>query len=397
MTLSPSLHRFQTTADLKSISAGDWDALVRASCGRLHPALRYAFLVALQDTGCAVARTGWAPCFLLLWRGEGLAGAVPLYQKYHSYGEYVFDWAWAEAYHRHGLDYYPKLLAALPFTPVSAPKLLAIDAEARALLARELVARAKDNGLSSLHVLFPTESESVLLAAEGCLLRSSVQFHWRNPGVRSFADYLSLLTAEKRKKVRAERRKVAEAGVEVVAVQGTQASESDWAFFTHCYYQTYYEHGSTPYLNGAFFLQIAETMGEQLLLVRAVREGHPVAASLSLFDESVLYGRYWGTVARIPALHFEACYYTPMDFCIERRIGVFEGGAQGEHKLARGFEPVRLHSAHWLAHPAFYDAVANYLQSEQLGVESYLSELADHLPFRSDAKARVPDGPALFE
>ncbi len=364
---------------------------MRASCGRLHPGLRHAFLDALHASGCASGNSGWMPEFMLLWRGATLAAAVPLYRKSHSYGEYVFDWSWAEAYAQHGLDYYPKLLAALPFTPVSAPKLLALDDAARLALSRALLDHARTSGLSSLHVLFPQAAEAELLAAHGCMRRYGVQFHWHNPGLDSFDDYLDTLTADKRRKVRAERRKVAQAGVSLHTVLGHQASAEQWAFFARCYAATYRAHGSSPYLNRDFFARIAATMGEQILLVLALRDGRPIAATMSLFDDQVFYGRYWGATEQVNSLHFEACYYTPIEFCIARGLRVFEGGAQGEHKLARGFVPVRTTSLHWLAHPEFAQAVDRYLSRESRQIDGYLDELNEHLPFRSRDKSPAPD------
>lgn len=373
----------QICTDPAAIDARAWDDLVRAACQRLHPGLRHAFLLALHESGCASADSGWSPAFVLLWRGEQLVGAVPLYAKAHSYGEYVFDWAWAEAYAQHGLAYYPKWLAAIPFSPIGAPKLLALDDAARALLAQVLVDHARSSAWSSLHVLFATGPEVDLLTAQGCMRRDDVQFHWRNPGFADFDDYLASLNAEKRRKVRAERRKVAQAGVRLRWVLGHQAQAGEWAFVERCYRSTYRAHGATPYLNHAFFMQLARTMGEQVLLVIAERDGAPIAATLSLFDETTLYGRYWGAIETISGLHFEACYYTPIEFCIARGLQVFEGGAQGEHKLARGFAPVRTTSLHWLAHPEFAEAIERYLTRESRHIALYLDELQDHLPFHA--------------
>ena len=373
----------QICTDPATIDAQAWDALVRATCQRLHPGLRHAFLLALHTSGCASADSGWSPAFVLLWRGKRLVGAVPLYGKTHSYGEYVFDWAWADAYAQHGLAYYPKWLVAIPFSPIGAPKLLALDDEARTVLAQVLVEHVRASGWSSLHVLFAIAPEVESLSAQGLMPRDDVQFHWRNPGFADFEAYLASLNAEKRRKVRAERRKVAQAGVRLRWVLGHQAQAAEWAFVERCYRNTYHAHGATPYLNHAFFTQLARTMGEQVLLVLAERDGAPIAATLSLFDDTTLYGRYWGAVEAVSGLHFEACYYTPIEFCIARGLHVFEGGAQGEHKLARGFAPVRTTSLHWLAHPEFAEAVERYLSRESRHIASYLDELHEHLPFRT--------------
>jgi predicted N-acyltransferase len=366
--------------DLAAVPAAQWNALAGP-----YPFLRHEFLAALHETGCASARTGWAPRFLTLWEGDRLTGALPLYLKSHSYGEYVFDWAWADAYERNGLDYYPKLLCAIPFSPVTGPRLLAADAAARARLIAAALELAR--GVSSLHVLFPTASEANELQRAGLVLRRGVQFHWSNPGYRDFDDFLSTLTHDKRKKIRQERRKVREAGVSLVRKAGGEITEEDWRFFTRCYNRTYRAHMSSPYLNFAFFSRLGRELPENLLLVLAAREGRPIAAALDMFTPAALYGRYWGCVEQVPALHFEACYYQGLEFCIERGIASFEGGAQGEHKLARGFLPRETWSAHWLRHPQFADAVERFLAREAAGVGHYIDELREHAPFRRDAVA----------
>ena len=361
--------------DLAEVPAVQWNALAGA-----NPFLRHEFFAALHATGCASARTGWAPHFVTLWEGERLAAALPLYLKSHSYGEYVFDWAWAEAYERNGLDYYPKLLSAVPFSPVTGVRLLAADAPARS----RLIAAALDlaRGVSSLHILFPTAGEARELAGAGLMLRRGVQFHWGNPGYRDFDDFLATLNHDKRKKIRQERRKVREAGVTLVRKVGAEITREDWAFFVRCYTLTYRAHRSSPYLNLAFFTRLGATMPDSVLLVLAEREGRPIAAALDVFTPEALYGRYWGCVEHVPALHFEACYYQALEFCIERGIAAFEGGAQGEHKLARGFLPQETWSAHWLRHPQFADAVEKFLARESAGVERYIDELREHSPFR---------------
>jgi predicted N-acyltransferase len=374
-------YRTRIVSSLPEIGPAAWDALVATQAERT-PFLSYAFLHALHEAGCAAPHTGWQPQYLTLWRGEELRAALPLYVKDHSYGEYVFDWAWADAYRRNGLEYYPKLLSAIPFTPVAGNRLLAYDNDSRAALVRALCNLQDANGLSSTHILFPTEDEAEVLQSAGFMLRSGVQFHWVNAGYRDFDEFLDALDRKKRKNIRAERRKVREAGITFRHVGGRDATEADWRFFKRCYDRTYAAHYSTPYLNLDFFLQIGSSMPDNILLVIAERNGKPVASSLVIHDEEVLYGRYWGAVADIPCLHFETAYYQPLEFCIARGIARFEGGAQGEHKMARGFLPEKTWSAHWLAHPAFSDAIERYLAEETGGIEAYIDELSERNPFR---------------
>ena len=362
---------------LGEIDPARWDELAEG-----NPTLAHAFLDSLHASGCATARAGWQPQYLTLWRADALEGAVPLYVKAHSYGEYVFDWAWADAYERHGLPYYPKLLAAVPFTPATGPRLLARDAATRRRLADAMLELARASPVSSLHVLFPREEDADALRDAGLLERRGVQFHWRNPGYSSFDEFLAELSHDKRKKIRQERRRVADAGVQLRRVTGAEASPALWDFFHRCYRRTYALHRSTPYLNRRFFGMLAERMGEKVLLVVAERDGKPIAAALDVFGGGALYGRYWGALEQVPGLHFEACYYQAMEFCIERRIALFEGGAQGEHKHARGFLPEATRSLHWLAHPAFYRAVDEYLARERDGIGAYLDELGERTPFR---------------
>jgi predicted N-acyltransferase len=374
-------YRTHIVSSLAEVGQAAWDGLAKAQ-EKTNPFLSYAFLHALHESGSASADTGWQPQFITLWEGETLAAALPLYVKGHSYGEYVFDWAWADAYQRHGLDYYPKLLSAIPFTPVTGPRLLARDAQARAALVDVLVATQQAADVSSTHILFPPDAEARQLADAGYMLRSGVQFHWLNQGYQNFDEFLSTLEQKKRKNIRAERRKVAQAGVTLRRVRGVDATEADWRFFNRCYRHTYAAHHSTPYLNLDFWLRIGASMPEHILLVLAEREGKPVAASLVIHDEDTLYGRYWGDLEHVPCLHFEAAYYQPLEFCIEQGIQVFEGGAQGEHKMARGFLPTRTWSAHWLAHPAFSDAIERFLEREAGGIDDYIDELSDRNPFR---------------
>jgi predicted N-acyltransferase len=388
-------YRTEIVLDLAEVPAADWDALVAAQPDAT-PFLRHAFLHAMHTSGSATDDTGWSPRFLTLWVQDGvqaghgtgrdrLAAAMPLYAKSHSYGEYVFDWAWADAYRQHDVPYYPKWLSAIPFTPVRGARLLAEDDIARRLLLRFALALAEESGMSSLHVLFPSDHEADLMDEAGMMMRHGVQFHWTNPGYADFDAFLATLSQKKRKNIRAERRRVAEAGITFRQLRGAEIDDEAWKFFNRCYRQTYREHHSSPYLNLDFFRRIGETMPENLLLVIATREGRDIASSLVVFDTdprvSTLYGRYWGALEHHPCLHFETAYYQPLEFCIAEGLRTFEGGAQGEHKMARGFLPVATRSAHWLAHPSFADAVERFLARERQGIDAYLDELNDHSPF----------------
>lgn len=366
---------------LAEIGQQSWNGLV-ASQPEANPFLSYGFLHALHESGSAAAASGWEPHYLTVWRNDQLEAAMPLYLKHHSYGEYVFDWAWADAYRRHGLEYYPKLLSAIPFTPVTGNRLISRDTESAAILLQALVDFQSSAGLSSTHVLYLPEEEAALLGKNDFMLRSNVQFHWLNNAYQSFDEFLDTLDRKKRKNIRAERRKVADAGVRFRRIPGGEATVEDWRFFVRCYNRTYAAHYSTPYLNLDFFLRIGAAIPENILLVVAERNGAPIASSLLIHTEAVLYGRYWGAVTEVPCLHFETAYYQPLEFCIAQGIRRFEGGAQGEHKMARGFLPHKTWSAHWLAHPAFADAVEQFLSRESNGIDAYIDELNDHSPYR---------------
>jgi hypothetical protein len=372
--------------DPARLDAARWDALVESDPDG-NPFLRHAFLHALHASGAAVPATGWGARFLTLWDDERLAAAVPLYAKSHSYGEYVFDWSWAEAQERLGRPYYPKWLVAVPFTPVVGSRILASDEPAREAALRELLHLARAGTLSSLHVLFPTETQARQMQGAGLLLREGLQFHWRNRGYADFAGYLDALTQVKRKKIRAERRKVGEAAVELERRTGAAITREDWGFFLRCYENTYAEHGSTPYLNLDFFLRLGRGLPEHLVLVLARRAGRRIASALGVYDRdrSALYGRYWGALEPVSCLHFECCYYQMIEFAIEQRLQVFEGGAQGAHKLARGLDPVPTWSAHWLSEPQMHEAVARFLHREQLAVSATIDELAEHRAWRGHA------------
>ncbi len=374
-------YRTHIASSLSEIGQAAWDGLL-AQQEDANPFLSYAFLHALHESGSAAPDSGWQPQYIVLYDGDLLAAALPLYVKGHSYGEYVFDWAWADAYQRHGLDYYPKLLSAVPFTPVAGARLLAVDDAARAALIAVLSATQRATEVSSTHILFPPEAHARQLQEAGFMLRSGVQFHWLNPGYASFDDFLATLEQKKRKNIRAERRKVREAGVTLRRVRGKDLTDDDWKLFNRCYRHTYAAHYSTPYLNLDFFRRIGRTMPENILLVIAERAGRPIAASLVIHSADTLYGRYWGELEHVPCLHFEAAYYQPLEFCIEQGIKTFEGGAQGEHKMARGFLPTRTWSAHWLAHPSFADAIERFLEREAGGIDEYMNELNERNPFK---------------
>lgn len=401
--------RWQVAHDPTTIDPAAWDALL-ARQRTPTPFMRHAYLAALHSSGSAVPDTGWAPRFLLLWDGDDLAAASPLYVKAHSYGEYVFDWAWANAYAEHGLRYYPKALVAVPFTPVPGSRLLARDAAARAALLQALIAYCRERQLSSLHVLYGDEDDLAACDAAGLMQREQIQFHWNNEkpapdGVpaeppqpfTSFDDFLASLSHDKRKKIRQERKRVAEAGVRFRWARGADIAAEDWAFFYRCYERTYLEHGNAPYLTPAFFASMATEMAEDWVLFVAEHEGDPIACSLIAASAGgctagdpnglespppVAYGRYWGALARVDRLHFEACYYQPIEWCIAHGVVRFEGGAQGEHKMARALMPVSTPSAHWLAHPAFADAVERFLERESEGIGHYLEHLERRSPFR---------------
>ena len=370
-----------------------WNALLQAS-PHASPFMRMEWLLAMYEAGCATADTGWTTAFLTLER-EGhpdiMQAACPLYFKDHSYGEYVFDWSWADAYRRSGLRYYPKALCAVPFTPVPGSRLLARSGAARVALLQGIQQIAASQGLSSAHVLFLDEADRAAaqtLGSQGWQLRETVQFHWLN-SVQPYPDFESFLASlqrDKRKKIQQERRKVNEAGVVIRSRLGSEITVQNWDFFYRCYVQTYEAHNSSPYLTREFFAEVARTMPDNWLLFTAMRSGEPVGCSLVALDpeQGVAFGRYWGATEWIPCLHFELCYYQPLAWCIAHGYQRFEGGAQGEHKMARGLLPVRTWSAHWLSHPEFASAVADFLARESNGIAAYVDELSERNPFKAD-------------
>jgi len=357
---------------LSGVDRDEWNALAGP-----QPFVRHEYLSALIETGCAVAKTGWLPQFILLYRAGRLEGAMPLFAKSHSYGEYVFDWAWADAHERNGIDYYPKVVCAVPFTPVRGARILGLSAETKKVLIRAALELARET--SSLHVLFACDEDARLLEEAGFLMRRTVQFHWQNDGYRDFEDFLGRMSHARRKNIRQERRRVRDAGVSLKILEGRDITRADWEFFNRCYRGTYAAHRSTPYLNLEFFLRLRP---EHVVMVLAEHGGKRIAASLLLRDDQTLYGRYWGAIHHVPLLHFECCYYSAIEYAISKNLKTFEGGAQGEHKLFRGLMPVQSLSAHWLAHPKFARAVENFLERETLGVTQYVNELVEHSPFK---------------
>ena len=376
MTLKVTLADSVTAVDAES-----WDVLVGGM-----PLLSHAFLSALEASNSVGKGTGWQSCPMLVFDGEAIVGALPLYVKSHSYGEYVFDWAWAEAYEKNGLSYYPKLISAIPFSPVTSQRILVASvpnaSEIQSLLVETLEEITRTNQFSGAHVLFPNEDSAAVLSQAGWMQRHGVQFQWHNEGFQNFEEFLSQLTQEKRKKIRQERKKVVNSGAVCHRVKGPDISEAQWEFFYQCYCNTYREHRSTPYLSREFFERIAQTMPQHILLVMAYKDEVPIASALNFYDQNTLYGRYWGCLEYVPNLHFELCYYQAQEFCIAENIRYFEGGAQGEHKLARGFKPKATCSFHKIAHPQFAKAIEDFVMREAQGIAKYTNELEDRAPFK---------------
>lgn len=368
----------EITDSIQQVDANDWNALV----GNM-PLLSHAFLCALEDSRSVGKGTGWLPCPMLMHEAGKLIGAMPLYVKSHSYGEYVFDWAWAEAYERNGLNYYPKLLSAIPFAPITSQRLLSNNLEIKTLMIEALTETMHKHQLSSVHVLFPDEDSAAALRQAGWLQRNGVQFRWQNENFRDFDHFLSVLAHDKRKKIRQERKKVAASGVVCKRIKGADITREQWDFFYQCYENTYHEHRSTPYLTPAFFQQIGQSMPQNILLILAYVDDIPVAGALNIYHQTTLYGRYWGALQYVPNLHFELCYYQAQEFCIAENIQYFEGGAQGEHKLARGFKPRPTCSFHKIAHPDFAHAIQDFVTKESQGIAAHINELEERAPFKA--------------
>jgi predicted N-acyltransferase len=373
----------ETVERIADVAAGDWDGLDASG----SPFLRHAFLEALESSGCVGADAGWIPRHLLLRDGDGrLAGAVPRYLKTHSWGEFVFDWNWAQASIQAGLEYYPKLVSAVPFTPVTGPRLLVAQdgSHQRPALAMALLDSARREGVPGTQVNFTTPEDQAALTAAGFLPRHDCRFLWRNRGYRDFDDFLDGLRADKRKKLRRERRRVAEAGVTFATLSGGEVGPDLWRAIFGFSEQTFLRHGNAHYLTADFLALVAARLPGSVVVKLALQGGEPIAAAIFFQDDRWLYGRYWGASRQVDCLHFEACYYQGIEWCIERGIDGFDPGTQGEHKLARGFEPTLTRSAHWFAHPGLSSAIGRYLEHERDAVMRYIEAAREHLPFHRE-------------
>jgi predicted N-acyltransferase len=368
---------------LADITPGAWNAIA----GEDYPFLRHEFLYGLETTGCTTAETGWQPCHLLLKESDELIAVMPLYLKSHSYGEYVFDWSWADAWRQSGLDYYPKLLTAIPFTPATGPRLCVKsprrEEELWPVVIQAIKSFAQRQNISSWHLLFPEENISRELLGLDAHRRTATQFHWFNDGYASFDEFLGTFTSRKRKNLRRERARVAEQGLEVVTLTGSEISEGDWLRFYRFYQMTYAKRsGHAGYLTRDFFLQTAPSLGDQVVMAVASQGGEAVAGALYFRSRDTLYGRYWGCQTEFDCLHFEACYYQGIEYCIEHGLSRFDPGAQGEHKIQRGFRPVSTWSNHWIADPQLSAAVGDFTRREDAHSREYQRQATELLPFR---------------
>lgn len=363
------------------ISRDDWNNLA----GSNYPFLRHEFLHLAETTGCVTPEHGWSPRHLTITEGGRLRAAMPLYEKSHSWGEFVFDWAWANAYEQAGLSYYPKLVSAVPFTPAPSRRLLLADAEdseAASALLQAAIALARETNCSSMHVLFPSEAELPLLQEAGLLIRKDCQFHWHNNDYRNFDEFLDTFTSVKRKKVRRDRRRVRESGIRFRRIKGAEIDKEMWSVVYRLISRTFMIRGSLPYYNEAFFRGLSDQTPEGILVILAELDASPVAAAVFFESEKILYGRYWGSNGHFDSLHFETCYYQGIDYCIETGKQIFEPGTQGEHKISRGFSPVSTWSAHWLAHPQFASAIEQYLSTEGKNVDKYIDAVGSRSPYK---------------
>jgi len=368
---------------ISAIARADWNALA----GDEFPFLDHAFLELAETTGSVAPNAGWAPRHLTLEKDGKLRAALPLYEKSHSWGEFVFDWAWAHAYEEAGLAYYPKLVSAVPFTPAPSTRILLADrndTEAAQALIAAATQLAVETDCSSVHFLFPAEREVSLFEDSGLLLRKDCQFHWHNRGYRHFDDLLSTFTSAKRKKARRDRRRVHENGIRFRRLRGAELDADTWSTVYALIARTFMIRGSLPYFNQAFFEGLSEQLPENILVILAEQADKAVAAAVFFESPTTLYGRYWGSDGHFDALHFETCYYQGIEYCIDTGKQLFEPGTQGEHKISRGFSPVTTWSAHWLAHPEFADAISRYLDEEGRHIERYIDAVDQHTPYKDE-------------
>lgn len=370
----------RTFGAIADFPAREWDALANPPGAPENPFVNHAFLKALETSRSVSPDAGWTPCHIALERDGRLAGAAPVYVKTHSFGEYVFDHHWADAYERASGSYYPKILCASPFTPVPGPRLLAPSEDAKAALAAAMIGVSGKIGLSSVHVNFVSEEDAAILVSSGYMIRSGVQYHWFNRSYRSYDDFLAALSSRKRKALRRERREANE-GLKIRRLSGADINERYWDAFWEFYQDTGGRKWGHPYLTRAFFSEIAETMAGKIMMVVAEANGRTIAGALNFIGGDALYGRYWGRIEDRPFLHFEVCYHQAIEFAIERGLTRVEAGAQGEHKIARGYEPVVTRSAHWIADPGFREAIARYLDAERRGIEAEVAAIGEMTPF----------------
>lgn len=375
--------RIEIFSSLSQVKASAWNALVLDN----NPFLRHEFLVALEHNGCVGEQFGWLPHHLAVYENEILVAAQPLYLKNNSYGEFVFDQMWAQAYHHYKLRYFPKLVTSIPYTPATGQRLLVQkgrETELYALLLSTTLQLAEELKASTFHCLFPPQDQQAWMSTQGLLTRHDCQFHWMNLGYQSFEEFLNTLQPKKRKNIRQERRKVQEAGIQLRCLNGHTASTQDWEHFALFYNRTFEEKWGVPTLNEGFFKQVAATLPDQVVLVLADKNKDCIAGSLMFSSDTRLYGRHWGCTEYIDSLHFEACYYQGIEHCIKHGLKVFEPGAQGEHKVPRGFIPTRTQSSHWIAHEGMSQAIARHTLQEQRAVAEYMSEVWEHVPYKPE-------------
>lgn len=379
---TPNLN-IQIHRQINEIPAQQWNKLIEGN----NPFLRHEFLNALELHQCVGTKSGWIPCHIAIFEDDVLKAAMPMYQKYNSQGEFVFDHGWADAYHRNGIQYYPKLVSAVPYTPTLGQRFLCKPEDEEQmfpLLLQSAIQVAEQIEASSIHCLFSIESQHPFLEQAGLLVRHDCQYHWHNDNYTDFDDFLSRLSSRKRKNIKQERRKVAQAGIQFRLLDGHTASEEDWNIFNQFYSRTFHEKWNTPKFNLDFFIDVARQLPDQTFLVLADHNDQCVAGALMYRSDTHLYGRHWGSSHNFDSLHFEACYYQGIEYCIREKLSIFEPGAQGQHKISRGFIPTRTLSAHWIADPRFEQAIEQFCKEERQAMAERISYLETTTPYRKD-------------